>query len=811
MKVSFRWLKDYVNLPKEVTAKEVANALTMTTVEVEEVIDLAKQFQQMVVGKVVELKPHSNADRLKLAMTDIGGGNIKQIVCGGTNLFEGMLVAVALPGAMVKWHGEGELVKIEKAKIRGEESFGMICAAEEIGLGDIFPGGSQEILNISFSEATPGTSLAEVLGFDDVVFEIDNKSLTNRPDLWGHYGLAREVAAIFKVPLKEIELEKLSSELKDSSLHIKIKSKACRRYLGVAVAGVKIMPSPLWLINRLAVIGIRSINNIVDLTNYVMADLGQPLHAFDFKYIPEGNIVVRQANQGEPIVTLDGVERRLSSDDLVIANNKQPIAIAGVMGGEYSGINDDTEKVVFESANFDPVSIRKTSKRLNLRTESSARFEKGLDPGLAELGIKRLLTLLKKLQPEVKIGEIYDEYQESVKSIKIEVGNELVNKRVGQEISLDQAQEILERLNFKVKIKGDKLQVEVPSFRATGDISIPEDVVEEIARIYGYQNIKPALPMIELSFPPQDLTRQIRDKVKDFLSLSSGFVEVLTYPFAGDELKSWGIKEDELVGLQNFISAEYKFLRPTLLFGLLKSIGANQRWRKEIKLYEVGRVFCQRPGIFRKGDNISGNLPWQNYQVSALLVGKKKEELFLYLKGVVEEMFKFLEVANLELAVPDDNQTYQWGREQLILKLGNHIVGYLFVLDDQLGERFNIEGEVCGFTIDLDELALRGEFLSSFTPLPKYPSVIYDLAVVFDQGVPWTEVEKVVKESSCLVKKVEPFDVYTGEQVPAGHKSIAFTVEFSSAERTLASEEVETEINKILLALDKKLGGKLRK
>ena len=317
--------------------------------------------------------------------------------------------------------------------------------------------------------------------------------------------------------------------------------------------------------------------------------------------------------------------------------------------------------------------------------------------------------------------------------------------------------------------------------------------------------------MVELSFPPQDLKRQIRDKVKDFLSLVSGFVEVLTYPFAGDELKLWGIKEDQLVELANFISSEYKFLRPTLLFGLLKSISTNQRWRKEIKLYEVGRVFCQRPSIFRKGDNIPGNLPWQNYQVSALLVGKKREELFLYLKGVVEEMFKFLAVANLELAVPDDGDKYQWGREQLVLKLGDYIVGYLFVLDEKFGEYFDVEGEVCGFEIDLDELALRGEFLSSFTPLPKYPSVIYDLAVVFAQGVPWIEIEQVVKDSSTLVKKVDPFDIYTGEQIPAGHKSVAFTVEFSSPERTLASEEVETEINKILLALDKKLGGKLRK
>ncbi len=812
MKVSLSWLKKFAQLPDDLSAQEIAESLTLSTVEVEEVIDLSKQFANMVVGKIVEIKPHPNADKLRLAMTDIGGGEIKQIVCGGTNLFTGMLVAVALPGSLVKWHGQGDLVKLEKAKIRGEESFGMICAAEEIGLVDLFPQATgTEIINLSFLTAEPGTPLAQALLLDDFVFEIDNKSLTNRPDLWGHYGIARELSAIYQVDLAEVSANKIDITNKDNLLRINIKSSDCRRYLGALVKGVEVGPSPWWLASQLFKVGIRPINNIVDLTNYVMVEVGQPLHAFDAGYIPEGDIVVRPANSDEPFRALDGKEYKLSATDLVIANHKQPIALAGIIGGADSAISDKTTTVIFESANFDPVTIRRSSKRLGIRTDSSARFEKGLDPELARLGMLRVLTLASELFDGIKIETVVDKYPQPLQPVAIKVDADFINRKIGQELDISTAVDILRRLDFDAKVKGKAIEVKVPSWRSTGDINLPEDIVEEIARIFGYNNITPALPSVKMNFPPQDAIRKLKWQVKEYLTATADLTEVLSYPFVDEVVKEkWGFDDNDLVYLQNPIASNLNILRPTLLPNLLKFLSDNLRWQDRVGLFEIGRVFRHQPSQWPRQPQGDSFLPWQDYHLAFGLASKREVD-YLQAKGIVEGLLDYLQISDYRWEEAGGEFTEEAGKTlQLYLLVNNEAIGSIFIPSQDLIKAYDIEGEVVMGEFNFNELARNYQPNHHYVPAPKYPSVVYDLAVIFADDVKWRDVVKVVKSASKLVKKVFPFDVYQGRQIPAGHKSIAFTIEFADPERTLTSDEVETEVKNILALLEEKLGGKLR-
>ncbi len=812
MKVALSWLEKFVQLPPNLSAKEIAEALTLSTVEVEEVVDLSEQFNNMVVGKIVEIKPHPNADKLRLAMTDIGGGEIKQIVCGGTNLFTGMLVAVALPGSFVKWHGQGDLVKLEKAKIRGEESFGMICAAEEIGLADLFPQATgTEIINLSFLEVEPGTPLGKALSLDDFVLEIDNKSLTNRPDLWGHYGIARELSAIYQVDLGKVPVDRINIDNKSNILRVNIKSSDCRRYLGAMVQGVKVGPSPWWLASQLFKVGIRPINNIVDLTNYVMLELGQPLHAFDASYIPGGDIVVRPANSDEPFQALDGKEYKLSATDLVIANHKQPIALAGIIGGADSAISDVTSAVIFESANFDPVTIRRSSKRLGIRTDSSARFEKGLDPELAYLGMRRVLTLVSKLFDEVKIEAVVDNYLEPLQPAVITVNLDFLNKKIGQEIDISEAADILRRLDFSTKVKGKTMEIKVPTWRSTGDISLPEDIVEEVARILGYGNIRPSLPIVKLYPPPPDRMRKLKRQIKNYLTFSADLTEVLSYPFVDEVVKDkWGFNDGDLVYLQNPIASNLNILRPTLLPNLLKFLLDNMRWQEQVGLFEIGRVFRYQPSEWPRTPKGDSFLPWQDYHLAFGLAGKSAE-YYLRAKGIVEGLLDYLHISDYKWQEAGDEFAVEMGKTlQLYLLINNENIGSIFIPNQDLIKAYDIESEVVMGEFNFNILARNYHSQHQYTPLPKYPSVVYDLAVIFPSEVKWEEIVGVIKSASNLARKIYPFDVYHGKQIPAGHKSIAFTIEFADPDKTLTSSEVEAEIKNILKLLDEKLGGKLR-
>lgn len=806
MKISLNWLKDYIDLPKNVTPEKLAHDLTMSTVEVEGVISLAQRFEGMVLGKVMEIKKHPDADKLQLAMTDIGGEK-KQIVCGGTNLFEGMLVAVALPGAKVKWHGEGELVTLEKTKIRGEESFGMICASSEIGLGDVYPNTDKEILNLSKCDKEAGTPLSEALGLNDIVFEIDNKSLTNRPDLWSHYGIAREIAAIYKLKIKEPKLEKIKFG-KSKQLKVSLKSKACRAYLGVVLENIEIKPSPDWLQARLVAVGLRPINNLVDLTNYVMLDVGEPMHAFDYENISGGNIVVRQANENEVLETLEGESRDLSKDECVISDNKQAIALAGIKGGKNSGINQNSNKVIIEAANFDPIIIRKTSTKFNFRTDASVRHEKALDLERPEIGLARFLELLNKILPAAKVDNVVKAGETVTEKVKIDTNLDFIVSRLGQNLKIDEIKEILENLGFGVKTKADNLVITVPHWRATGDVSIPEDIVEEVGRIYGYDNLALKSLRYEVTRAVYQPKQVLQKRIKLFLANSAGLFEIYNYPWAEDKYLQILDLDKNLVELDNPPAQTNKFLQSSLLPNFLKAVETNARFSDEFGLFELARVFLSETRVF--GNAGKDKLPEQ----PKYLIGGKYSattDVYLQVKGIVEELFADLNITNFDFEYAfDQSLSFLEKQSSVVVTAGGKKVGYFGNLSNQVINKLDLKAgkkNLCVFEIDLEGLFSNMEQTEKFQALPQYPGVSRDLAFELDKKIVWHDLKEQVLKISLLIKNIEFLSIYDlGDK-----KSLAFRVEYLSDEKTLTSEEVEKIELEIVKMVQEKFKGNLRK
>jgi len=806
MKISLSWIKEYVDLPEDVTPEKLAYDLTMSTVEVEEVIDQGKDFDKMVVGKVIELKKHPNADKLKLAITDVGSDECRQIVCGGNNLFEGMLVVVALPGAKVRWHGEGDLVELNPTKIRGQESFGMICASEEVGLKDILPGSEGEVMNISFTNSIPGTPVAQVFEFDDIVFAIDNKSLTNRPDLWGHYGLAREIAALYQLELQPLPVKKIEIKSKEK-VKVSIKSDACLRYLGVVVDNVKVTSSPPWLKKRLQAVGQKSINNIVDLTNYVMYEIGQPTHVFDYAKLAGSQIVARQANKDEPIITLDEEEIKMTAETLVIADAKQAVALAGVIGGKYSGISDDTTKIVFEAASFDPISIRLTSQRLGVRTDSSIRFEKGIDTDRAPAAINRMLELIIKLLPEAKIGPLVDEIKESTVPIKIKVDTEFINSRLGKDLTVEEITKLLTSLQFSVKAKGSSLQVEVPSWRATGDVSLPEDIVEEVARMYGYNNLDFYPPTVKLVKAVTQPEFQIERKLKKYLALAAGMNEVFNYPWADQRIIDiLGWNNEKSLSISNPPAENNKNLQTSLLPNLIKNVASNVKNYSDFKIFELAHVYLP----LTESKQSEEGLPDQPKRLAGAVVGSANFDVFFETKGILQGLFNYLNIAGIKFIPPEDKFIVYETDKCLAVTLGDVKIGYFGELKSTIRSKLDFkEKTVCFFELTVSELFSAVSNKKVYQPLPLHPIVNRDMAVVVASNIKWQDIKKEVLKASKFIKDIKLFDIYTGDKIPTGNKSVAFSISLA-ANRTLESTEVDKEIEKIMKRIEEKLKGKLR-
>jgi phenylalanyl-tRNA synthetase beta chain len=806
MKISLNWLKDFVSIPKGVTPEILGSRLMLTTTEIEGMEKRGDVLDKLVVGHVLEAKKHPNADRLSVTKVDLGEGKILTIVCGAPNVAAGQKVVVALPGVTLP-NG----LTLERREVRGIMSEGMICAEDEIGLGKTHAG----ILVLN-AAAKIGAKVSTILPAKDVIYEIDNKSLSHRPDLWGHYGMAREVAAFLNQKLKVYKVRKISSA-KASGLKVNVlNKKLCPRYIGAVVENIKIGPSPAWLSARLESVGVRSINNIVDVTNYVMLELGQPLHAFDFDKL-EGvktkTIVVRTAKQGENFTTLDGAQRKLDGEMLVIADTKKTVAIAGVMGGENSEINEKTEKIVLESANFDFVSVRKTSTRLGLRTDASIRFEKGLDPNLAELAMARALELIVKISPEAKMaGKIIDAKSFKLNQGPIKLSFDYLNKKIGYIVPAARAASILKSLGFGIKKVGKILNVKIPTWRATKDVAIADDLVEEVARVYGYDNIPSKLPEAGVIAPEENLPRKVERMVKNILARGLEMTEVYNYSFVDEKvLKKFGLNPADHIRLKNSINKNLTHLRQSLIPGLVANMAENQYFADKVRIFEIGKIFFREPGELRKDKKSSVRLPEQNEALAGMILEKNDETPFYEAKDAVETVLDVLKIDHRFEVWQKDLPPFANSERSEKIMAGGKMIGIVTELAPAVQQSFGIRHRVGIFGINFEELVKLYSGSVSYRLIPKYPSIELDLAVIVPRKIVWGDVLKNIFETdSRLIKDIKLFDVYEGKGVEAGKKSLAFRVVYRSDDRTLKLEEAKKIEEKIIQKLNQKFGAKLR-
>lgn len=812
MKVSLNWIRDYVQLPADADLKKLAYDLTMSTVEVEDATDLGASFHDMVVGVINTIEQHPNADKLKVCKTDIGG-RVEDIVCGGSNLREGMKVAVALPGAMCKWHGEGDLVEIKKSKLRGVDSYGMICGAVEIGLADLFPTKEEaHILDLSDFDAPAGTPLADALDLNDIILEIDNKSMTNRPDLWGHYGIAREIAALYDLPMTQFPHFDRNVE-NTSGFHVTVEdAERCPRYLSAQIEGLNVKPAPYQMQNRIWKVGMRPINALVDITNYVMLATGQPTHAFDSDHIA-GHVIVRRAGEGEKLLLLNGKELALSSDDLVIADDAGVVGLAGVMGGAKDSILPDTSKVILEVANFDAKGIRRTALRYDNRTEASARYEKAIDPERCDQAFDLSMQLFSDLYPEMKVTGLVDEYPRHLKQAEIDVPLSWLERRLGKRLSPDEIKHKMELLGYGITFNGDNMHVVVPTWRSTGDVSIQADIMEEVARMYGYENFEAEPITTTFDGAINQLDKDLERRIKEYLAIRCGMQEIFTYPWMEESYVNAVLQSTEgILSLSTPPSPAERFVRSSLLPNLCKAVVKNERYFNEFSIFETAQVF--RDENYTSPYDPREKLPSQRKNVAGAFATTDKDitALFRKAKGVVEMMARYVHMETLTFR---QTEKPVWADNVVWLNIyrGEEKVGDLALLAKKVSMACGIKNmNVMLFQLDQDSLVPLKSRTNTFTHLAEYPMTDYDISLLVDGSVQWKDVAQTVRSiKSELLHGAAFVDEYRGKQVPAGKKSLTLRLAIGSKDKTLTSAEIEEVASGVLNKIAKRFGAELRR
>ena len=812
MKVSLNWIRDYVQLPADADLKKLAYDLTMSTVEVEDATDLGASFHDMVVGVINTIEQHPNADKLKVCKTDIGG-RVEDIVCGGSNLREGMKVAVALPGAMCKWHGEGDLVEIKKSKLRGVDSYGMICGAVEIGLADLFPTKEEaHILDLSDFDAPAGTPLADALDLNDIILEIDNKSMTNRPDLWGHYGIAREIAALYDLPMTQFPHFDRNVE-NTAGFHVTVEdAERCPRYLSAQIEGLNVKPAPYQMQNRIWKVGMRPINALVDITNYVMLATGQPTHAFDSDHIA-GHVIVRRAGEGEKLLLLNGKELALSSDDLVIADDAGVVGLAGVMGGAKDSILPDTSKVILEVANFDAKGIRRTALRYDNRTEASARYEKAIDPERCDQAFDLSMQLFSQLYPEIKVTGLVDQYPEHLKQAEIDVPLSWLERRLGKRLSPDEIKHKMELLGYGISFDGDNMHVVVPTWRSTGDVSIQADIMEEVARMYGYENFEAEPITTTFDGAINQLDKDLERRIKEYLAIRCGMQEIFTYPWMEESYVNAVLQSTEgILSLSTPPSPAERFVRSSLLPNLCKAVVKNERYFDEFSIFETAQVF--RDENYPSPYDPREKLPSQRKNVAGAFATTDKDitALFRKAKGVVEMMARYV---HMEALTFKQAEKPVWADNVVWLNIyrGDEKVGDLALLAKKVSMACGIKNmNVMLFQLDQDSLVPLKSRTNTFTHLAEYPMTDYDISLLVDGSVQWKDVAQTVRGiKSELLHGAAFVDEYRGKQVPAGKKSLTLRLAIGSKDKTLTSAEIEEVASGVLNKIAKRFGAELRR
>ncbi len=795
------WLKEYVDF--DMSPEELAHSLTMGGLEVEAVEYQGKGLDDVVTAEILETKPHPGADKLTLCDVTDGETNYK-IVCGATNMKAGDKVALAKIGAHLPPGPKfPEGLKIKKAKIRGEVSEGMLCAENEIGIGQ-----ESEGILILPQATKVGSSIIEELALDDVVFEIG--ITPNRPDCLSLTGVAREVAALSGTTVKYPDLSVQESGDKITGL-AKVElldSEKCPRYSCRVIKGVKIAPSPQWLKTRLESSDIRSINNVVDVTNYVLLELGQPLHAFDYNLLSDHKIIVRAAAQGETIETLDGVERKLTEEDLLICDAEKPIALAGVMGGATTEVSEGTTDILLESAYFDPVTVRKTSKSTGLRSESSYRFERGVDPNGIINALDRASELIRELAGGEVSGGRIDEYPNPIEPEKAKLSIERANKMLGSVLDEKDITRLLKELGIEhIETKEGEMHFLVPTYRV--DITREIDLIEEIARLHGYNNIPTTLPSVTMKTETKNSGDKVKQRFKSILT-SRGYYEVINYSFDDPEVLTLFEKHDTL-SILNPLTTESSAMRTSLMPGLIRNAVLNLNHQaQDIKLFEIGKSY------YPQDEN---NLPKEVNKIAAVAAGRRgaeyweKEEVdFFDLKSVLENAFESL-LANNNIKF-ESNHSYGFlhpGKSAAI-EIDGKGAGYIGEIHPDLRDKLDISKRLYVFEIDLDIISSVSEaHRTTFTTLPKFPSVRRDIALIVDAQTPASGIlDEIEKSGSNLIEDAQVFDVFTGDPVEQGKKSVAVSLQMRAADKTLTEEEINKAQEKTVRNLELALGAQLR-
>jgi len=821
MNISYNWLKDYLDF--DLSPQETLDALTsigLETGSVEEIQAVKGGLEGLVVGEVLTCADHPDSDHLHITTVNVGQGDALKIVCGAPNVAAGQKVIVALVGTTL-YAGEESFV-IKKSKIRGEESFGMICAEDEIGIGT-----SHEGIIILPADAKVGTLAKDYYNIkSDYVLEVD--ITPNRVDATSHYGVARDLAAYLKQNEYTYKLEKPSVdafkvETKDGGLKIKVENtEACPRYTGLTIKGVTVKESPDWLKDRLNIIGLRPINNIVDITNYVLHELGHPLHAFDANYVSGGTVIVKTLPEGTKFVTLDGEERTLSDKDLMICNDKEGMCIGGVFGGLKSGVAESTTDIFLECAYFNPTWIRKTARRHGLSTDSSFRFERGCDPNDNLYVIKRAALLIQEVAGGKIAGDILDIYPNPVQKNIVELSYEKVNSLIGKEIPQTVISSILESLEITPAGDAeDALILAIPTYRV--DVTRDVDVIEDILRIYGYNNVEICESLkSNLSYQtPTDKSNRLQNIISEELT-GSGFNEIMNNSLTKESYYTnlTVYPESQCVRLLNPLSTDLNVMRQTLLFGGLESIAYNRnRKSSNLMFYELGNCYFYDAskktegenlreyseelhlGLWLCGENISGSWAAANEKTSVY-----------HLKGYVENIL-------LRLGITEGKCQYEQYSDEIysaalsIKTRGGKLLGTLGIVSKKLLKETEIQGTDVYFA-ELNWNALMKEIKKhtvTFKEMSKYPSVSRDLALLLDKAIRFEEIEKIAfKADKNLLKEVRLFDVYEGKNLPEGKKSYAVNFVIQDVEKTLTDKQIDAVMNKIQTMFEKELGAQLR-
>ena len=797
MNVSIKWLKEYVDF--DLSPEALAERLLMLGMEIESIKRLGEGLDRVVVGRINTVDKHPQADKLVLCNVDVGSGADTQIVCGAPNAREGLVAPVALIGAQLP-NG----LTIKRAKIRGEESQGMLCSEQELAISDEVSG------LMELPDDTPiGTQIVDALGLDDVVLELE--ITPNRPDCLSMIGVAREISVVKGNPLSlpEVNVRQGTTEIHNLTSVTIEAADLCPRYAARVIQGVKIAPSPAWLQRRLEAIGVGTINNIVDITNYVLMEYGHPLHAFDYHRLTENRIVVRRAEPGEKLKTIDAEERELTPDMLVIADAETPVALAGVMGGFDSEITDQTVDVLLESAYFHPPSIRKTSKALGMHTEASHRFERGADPEGVIPAINRAAQLIAEIAGGEISSGIVDAYPGRQEAINIEFRPERANFVLGTDIAPDDMRDILTRLGFTVS---DTFEVTAPTFRP--DVSQEIDIVEEIARVYGFDNIPTMLPRGDIPIPQVDPKEDLRERVKTYL-LQCGMMEAMNYAFyhpdvfdrirleATDPLR-------QAVQIANPLTEDQSIMRTTLLPSLLANAQRNRNHQiNDVQFFECSKVFIP---------NGTEEYPNEPERVAGIIAGNLGAGVygdplrpadFFDIKGVVEGLLDQCGFSDYTIT-HTDHPVFHPGRRAEI-RIEDKALCVFGEAHPEVLENYDLPHKAYLFELDFERLVEAVEPMKQFEPIPIYPSVNRDLAIVLDADTPASRPTEIIKSAGDeLVFGLHLFDVYTGEQVPEGKKSLAFAIEYRSITETLTDEIVDRIHGRILDQLERELGATLR-